>query len=236
LKLLPSHALNLILPQLQRVHLRRHRVLELSNSLINHVYFIEHGLVSVLADTAPGKTIETRMIGPEGFIGIRVVLGKRESYHNRIVQVDGTALRIEADQLTGLLNQNKTLHLTMLGYVHEIFLQTSQLGACNAHHAVEERFARWLLMAQDRCGTAHIALTHKMLARALGVRRPTIGGCIAEFERRGVLYQSRSVINIADRNELEAIACNCYQVIKGLGKADPRCVPRDDLRQSTEYP
>jgi CRP-like cAMP-binding protein len=213
LRALPSEDLNWILPQLERVPLRRRGIVQFSNSSMHHVYFIEHGLVSVLADTAPGKSIETRMIGPEGFIGVRVVLGKRESCHRRMVQVGGSALRMESDQFADVLESNPAIQQVMLQYVHSIVIQASQLNACNAHHSVQERLARWLLMAHDRSSSSKLPITHKMISRLIGVRRATIGDCMSEMEEKEVIARSRSLITILDRDKLLSMACKCYGLI-----------------------
>lgn len=213
LRSLPTDDLNWLLPQLERVPLKRRGIVQFSNSSMHHVYFVEQGIISILADTAPGKSVETRMIGPEGFIGIRVVLGKRESCHRRMVQVSGSALRIEADCFAQALEANRALQQVMLQYVHSIVMQTSQLTACNAHHNVPERLARWLLMAQDRCSTSMLPLTHKMISRLIGVRRATVGDCMSAMEQAGILERSRSLITILDREKLLGAACKCYGLI-----------------------
>lgn len=225
LRSLPPSDLDWLLPQLEPVPLRRSGIVQFSNSSMHHVYFVEQGLVSVLADTAPGKSVETRMIGPEGFIGVRVVLGKRESCHRRMVQVSGSALRIESDHFAKVLEANQAIQHIMLQYVHTIIIQTSHLTGCNAHHNVQERFARWLLMAQDRCGTDKLPLTHKMVSRLIGVRRATISDCMSQLEQEGVLAQSRSLITILNREKLLRSACKCYGLINSAQASVPskRC-------------
>ncbi len=218
LRSLPKEQLAYLLPQFERISLRRRGVVQFANSAMNHVYFIEEGLISVLADTGPGKSVETRVIGPEGFVGIRVVLGKRESCHRRIVQVGGSALRLPSDEFAKLLDENKELHQRMLEYVHNVFIQASVLSACNANHPIQQRLARWLLMAQDRCGSTSLHVTQKMVSRLLGVRRATIGDCMAAMEQQDILVRSRSFITITDREKLETVACRCYASISSSDK------------------
>lgn len=225
LRTLPDEDRQRLLPHLERIELRRRGGAQFPSNTLNHVYFIEDGLVSVLADTGKGKSIETRMIGPEGFIGIRVALGKREGFHRRVVQVAGSAMRVDADVFAALLDDSKALHQVMLDYVHTVILQGSQLSACNANHAIPQRLARWILMAHDRCGTDELTVTQKMLSRVLGVRRATISECLAAMEPDGILERSRSIIRIADRDRLEALACRCYAMIGGSLKL-ARCGTR----------
>lgn len=219
LRSLPEEEKNWLLPQLEWVPLQRRSGVQFSNSSMHHVYFIESGLISVLADTGSGKSVETRMIGSEGVVGIRVVLGKRQSCHRRIVKVSGSALRIDADQFADLLNKNKKLQEIMLGYVHTVMLQASQLSACNAHHTVQQRLARWILLAQDKCGAASLPITQKMLSQLLGVRRASISDCMMELEAQGAIICSRSLIKIGERGKLEAAACKCYRLISDSGNS-----------------
>jgi hypothetical protein len=97
-------------------------------------------------------------------------------------------------------------------------MQTAQLSACNAAHGVQQRVARWLLMAQDRCGSDALPLTHDILARMLGIRRATVTDCIIALEREGILEKARSLIQIVDRPRLKDASCSCYGVIRGSEK------------------
>jgi CRP-like cAMP-binding protein len=218
LRCLPTSDRSRLAPHFERVALIPGRVLQYPNTAMTDVYFIEQGLVSGLADSGHGKSVETWLIGPEGLVGIRVVLGKRESAHGRIVQIGGSALRVPAEAFAALVDTNKLFRQVMLQYVHTVMVQSSQLSACNTHHDIQQRLARWLLMAQDRCETDTLSITHKMLARLLGVRRATVGECAAALEAQGILGQSRSVIRILDRCRLKSIACKCYDVIHGADK------------------
>src|SRR4051794_638584 len=65
---------DLLQPDLEPVSLDfRHWLIE-AGEPIQQVYFPEHGIVSILADTTEGR-IEVGMIGPEGMAGLPVVLG-----------------------------------------------------------------------------------------------------------------------------------------------------------------
>jgi CRP-like cAMP-binding protein len=49
-----------------------------------------------------------------------------------------------------------------------------QSTACNAVHSIEQRLARWLLMAQDRMASDSFPLTQEFVAMMLGATRPTV--------------------------------------------------------------
>jgi CRP-like cAMP-binding protein len=201
-------------PHFEPVTLTPRRMLHQPGTAMEHVYFIEAGLVSVLARTGPAKAVETWLIGSEGLVGVPVILGQRISTHGRLVQVEGRALRINADVLRGILDENAAIRRVILRYVQSIIVQASQNAACNAHHGAPQRLAKWLLAASDKSGADEIPLPQHVLARMLGVRRATVGETIAQLERQGAIARSRSVIRIVDRRQLESAACYCYRVIR----------------------
>lgn len=214
----PERDLKPLWQHLEPVELKPRRVLRYPNTAMDHVYFVEEGLISVLAHTSHSKSVEVWLIGREGLVGVPAVLGERVSSHRRIVQVAGSALRIHADDLRRVLDESAPLRHLLPRYVQTVLIQTSQLGACNAHHGIQQRLARWLLMLQDRCQTAALPLTHEMVSCMLGVRRATVSDSIAALEEQGILGGSRSLITIVDRRELELIACVCYRIVKSADK------------------
>lgn len=80
----------------------------------------------------------------------------------------------------------------------------------NGCHKIEERLARWLLMAHDRVEGDNLALTHEFLARMLGVRRPGVTVALKRLENSGLVSARRGGILIVDRTGLEASANGAY--------------------------
>ena len=60
----------------------------------------------------------------------------------------------------------------LLKFVQAFGVRTSHTAICNARSKLDERLARWLLMAQDRIQGDILPLTHEFLSVMLGVRRP----------------------------------------------------------------
>ena len=60
---------------------------------------------------------------------------------------------------------------TLLKYVQAFMLQTAQTAIANARARIDERLARWILMADDRIRDTTLPFTHESLALMLGVRR-----------------------------------------------------------------
>lgn len=93
-------------------------------------------------------------------------------------------------------------------------LQVSQIVACNRLHRIEQRLARWLLMAQDRLDSGHLAMTHDSFAIMLGTNRPTVSSAAAVLQKRKCIKSVRGGVDITDRKRLETCACECYRTIQ----------------------
>jgi CRP-like cAMP-binding protein len=93
-------------------------------------------------------------------------------------------------------------------------LQMAQTAGCNRLHDVEQRLARWLLMAQDRVNSASLPITHDFLATMLGTDRPSVSLAAGVLQKAGVIEYSRGSVKILNRAELERISCECYGVIQ----------------------
>src|SRR5438552_2853416 len=61
--------------ELHPVSLSLKQVLNEAGAPLDHVYFIEEGVASVLTNMADGSTIEVGMIGAEGMVGVPALLG-----------------------------------------------------------------------------------------------------------------------------------------------------------------
>lgn len=215
-----------LLPRVVEVPLKPEQILHHPNRPIEHVYFVENGLVSVLARTDTDHSVETWLIGRDGLAGIPVLLGASISPHRRLVQVEGTALRISAADLREAMEESAGVRHVLLRYVDVVLTQAAQVGACNARHDVLQRLARSLLMAHDSLESDCLPLNHAILSRMLGVRRASITVGLGELAAAGIVALDRGHVLILDRGRLEAAACGCYQIIKAAHERF-----RIDLRQ-----
>jgi hypothetical protein len=93
-------------------------------------------------------------------------------------------------------------------------MQVAQTVACNRLHRIEQRLARWLLMAQDRAETPMIAVPHDFLATMLGTNRPTVSSAAAILHKKKSIDYVRGGVKIVNRKKLEASACECYRIIR----------------------
>ena len=201
-------------PYLERVPLKFGETIYKSKAKIDHIYFIEKGVISIVGITANEKPIEVGLIGSEGFIGLPVFLGVPRSGNDVIVQGEGAALRISAKAAVSEFSRFGALHDAVLLFAHELFLQLSQITSCNRYHAVEKRLSRWLLMMRDRVEHDTLPLTQEFLSWMLGVRNQAVSQAAMGLQNQGAIKYTRGVLTIIDRLKLEKKSCVCYRMIK----------------------
>jgi len=201
-------------PDLEPIPLVFNSVIYKWNAPIDYVYFPESGVLSMLAVLGEDMRIEVGLTGREGFAGMPVFLGVAKSSNQIIVQAEGAAMRIRAEPALAEFGRGGAFHDAILGFTHDLFLQVSQTTSCNRYHPVEERLARWLLMMHDRAASDTMQLTQGFLSWMLGVRNQAISLAAIKLQNAGLIEYSRGTMNILDRPNLEAAACDCYRVIR----------------------
>jgi CRP-like cAMP-binding protein len=201
-------------PHLERVPLNFGETIYKSKAKIDHIYFPDNGVISIVGITTNEKPIEVGLIGAEGFVGLPVFLGVPRSGNHVIVQGEGTAQRISAKAALSEFTRFGAFHDAVLLFAHELFLQLSQITSCNRHHAVEQRLSRWLLMMRDRVNDDTLPLTQEFLSWMLGVRNQAVSQAAQGLQDQGAIKYSRGVLTILNRRTLEKKACPCYRMIR----------------------
>jgi CRP-like cAMP-binding protein len=214
LSALPEREYERLNNSLELVRLSLHEVLLKPNQLSESFYFPTQGVVSILSVMGDGSTTEVGLIGIEGMVGVLPFLGEGVSYSQSIVQVRGWAMKIELKALQTEYARGETLQKLLLKYALKLFNQVSQCAACNNHHTVQQRTARWLLMLDDRSERGILLMTQQLLSQMLGVRRTGITEVAGLMQRQGIIDYHRGKIKIIDRQALEQFACECYQILK----------------------
>jgi CRP-like cAMP-binding protein len=179
---------------------------------IDHVWFIERGVASLVNTMVNGDAAEVGTIGDEGMVGLPLLLEERIAPTSVYVQVPGTGLRMGARQFSNALAQSASMRRTMHHYAHAFFNQVAQSAACNHFHHIEQRCCRWLLMTHDRMHADEFLLTQEFLAMMLGVQRTGVTVAAGALQKAGFIHYSRGIVTIRDRRGLEAQSCECYEV------------------------
>src|SRR6266446_821961 len=207
-----EEGLERLFSDLHPVSLSLRQVLHEVGAPLEDVYFIEQGVASVLTNMADGSTIEVGMIGMEGMVGVPALLGGRTSAQRVIVQIPGTALCMNAALCKAAFDQSEAVRRVVLRFTEAILNLSAQTAACNRLHSIEQRCARWLLMAIDRVQSDEIPLTHEFLSSMLGVRRAGVTITAGELQSSGLIRYHRGLLTVVDRDGLEATACECYRI------------------------
>jgi CRP-like cAMP-binding protein len=124
---------------------------------------------------------------------------------------------MRAEALRESLRETPQLRHALERFSVVLGLQVAQTAGCNRLHGVEQRLARWLLMAQDRVKSPTLPITHDFLATMLGTDRTSVSLAAGVLQKAGVIEYGRGSVRILKRAELEGIACECHGVIQQYG-------------------
>jgi len=196
------------------VPLAHQQVLADAGHELEDAYFPHSGAISLMAAMREGGYAEITTVGPEGVAGLEEMLGAAAMPSRVLVQVAGVGTRIPIRPLRAALEQSATFRALTHRYIRATFVQLGQSVACNGLHSVEQRFARWLLMAHDRARRDTFDLTQALLAEMLGVHRPSVTVVARMMQSAGLIRYSRGVITVTNRKGLEATSCECYGVVR----------------------
>jgi CRP-like cAMP-binding protein len=211
---LPQAERDLLMSAAEYVGLERRRLLVESEAPISHVWFIVDGIASVLSVMTDSTGVETATVGREGMIGFQVFHGVEFAIEQTMMQVPGAAYRIPREAFKAMLPKLPALSARLHRFSVFMFTFAAQNSGCNRKHPVEMRCARWLLTVAENLRRPELDLTHEFVSQMLGVRRATVTDTLASFESRGLITTKRRLITLLDIDGLEAVTCECHQVIR----------------------
>ena len=211
---LPSEELTALQPHMEQVSLSHGQSIILPYEPIPFVYFPINALLSLVTVMEDGSTVEAGAIGREGMAGLPVLLDAGTTPMQTLTQIPGQAVRVKAEIIKEAFDKGGALQKIFYRYIHTTIVLGSQTAACNRLHRINARLCRWLLMSSDGVDSDELALTQDFLATMLGVRRAGVSEAASELQGKGLIRYQRGRIQIVDRKNLEASACECYKVVK----------------------
>jgi CRP-like cAMP-binding protein len=224
----PTRIANSVLPALspkenrrllansQQVSLAYGDILSEPGDHIRHVYFPNNGLISLLTPVDGHASVEVGMVGSEGMAGIPLFLGINVSPVRALVQGSGSATRMKSAAFRNEIKRNPALQRELNHYLYAFMAQVAQTAACNRHHLLDARLARWLLMTHDRMQSSKFLLAQEFLAHMLGVRRVGVSTAAALLQKKRLIRYSRGHITILDCKGLERASCRCYRAVNDI--------------------
>ena len=202
------------MPDLKHIRCQSEQILMDADSSLDHVFFPDSGVISVLAVYADGNIIEMATIGREGCAGVQAALGAKSSSAQLLVQIPGSAAKMSRAAFTRAMQSMPSCRSLMDAYVQAFLEQVMVSVACNGAHSLKQRLARWLLMMRDRSDGDALPITQSLLGEMLGVHRPSITNAVRELERAGLIKPGRRQVTILDRQGLTNASCECYQLVR----------------------
>jgi len=200
----------LLVPDLSHCDLYRGEVLVFPGQTIEHSWFLEDGIASLVTNSREGHEAEAGIIGTEGMVDVATVLGAVESPLRCNMQIPGSAWRMPAPVLAAACQASETLRAVLNRYTFSLMTQIAHTALANASFSIEERLARWLLMCSDRLPGQEIGITHEFLSLMLNVRRAGVTMAIQSLQSAGFVESRRGRITITNRPGLEEFAKDAY--------------------------
>lgn len=203
-------------PHLEIVKLQQRQVLCETGDTMRHAYFPHDTVISLLAVMEDGRSAEMSICGREGVSGLINANVTRQAFGRYVVQLTGTASRIDIDTMREAINARPNLQRLMRHSMEATMSRILQSVACNAIHSVEARCCRFVLTLYYRIDQDVLPITHDGLAERLGVQRSTVSTVMGKLQRRGLIHQGRGGIIVTDPSRLEEAACECYGRVRDV--------------------
>jgi CRP-like cAMP-binding protein len=211
-------------PRLERVQMPLAQVVYESGRPLEHVYFPTSCIVSVMYVLASGASSGIAVVGAEGAVGVSSFMGGDSTVSRGVVQTEGEALRVPVGDVMAEFRRGGTMQDLLLRYTQSLLTQMGQTAVCNRHHSVAQQLCRWLLLSIDRLPSPEIVTTQELIASMIGVRREGVTEAAGKLQKARVIRYSRGQITVLDRPRLEAMACECYSVVR---RETARLLPLD---------
>jgi CRP-like cAMP-binding protein len=202
-----------LVKQMEPFALQSGTLLGHARSVTDFSYFIESGIVSLVATSRNGSSVEVALIGREGVAGITDALGNQPLPYGLVVQIPGLAYRVPKAVIREHVMSCSALHELLMDYSQRMMHQLAQSALCNRFHTSEQRLARWLLLTAERADTNRFELTHDFVSQMVGAPRPVVSASASALRDKGMIDYRRGVLTIRNAGKLRRAACECVDEI-----------------------
>jgi CRP-like cAMP-binding protein len=211
---LPAAEYGSLQPHLEPASMSLGDVVYESGSRLDYVYFPTTAIVSLLYVMEDGASAEIAVVGNDGLVGIALFMGGETTPSRAVVRSAGAAYRLPGRSIKEEFVRGGVMQHLLLRYTQALLTQMAQTAVCNRHHSVDQQLCRWLLLSLDRLPSNKLIMTQELIANMLGVRREGVTEAAGKLQSAGLIQYSRGRITVLDRPGLEALACECYGVVK----------------------
>jgi CRP-like cAMP-binding protein len=198
---------------LQPAPLERGTVLGELRERTEWAYFVDAGVVSLVAETGSRQSLEVAVVGREGVAGFADALGGRGLPYRLVVQLPGLAYRVRTKVVRDHVFSCTSLHELLMSYSQFLMHQLAQSAVCNRFHTSVQRLARWLLLTSERAGTNRLQLTHEFVAQMVGAPRSAVTAAAAELRASRIIDYERGTVTIKSATRLHSRSCDCVDAL-----------------------
>lgn len=181
---------------------------------IEHVFFPQSGLISLVVVLDTGEQIEAAMLGRDSALGASVAYDAPFWVSTCIAQIAGQGLYMRGADLVALTERHPGLRAQLYAHEQYLLVQAQQMAACNARHHIPARLCSWFLRAQDVIGHGDLHVTQEFLAQLLGVQRASISLIAGALQEEGLIQYRRGRLSILNKDGLAERACGCYETLR----------------------
>jgi CRP-like cAMP-binding protein len=198
----------------QPIALERGTVLSEPGGPMRYVYFPLSCVLSSVSGLRDGTMMATTLRGYEGAFGLLTAIRRAKAHTKCQVQIEGSALRLDAKQLVHLFDVSAQIRQLFLSYWDAVMFQYEQTAVCNTRHTISARLSRCLLDIHDRVIGDVIPFTHQNMANLIAANRTTVSLAASSLRRSGVIETDRGNVRIVDQKGLQAASCECYASVR----------------------
>lgn len=209
-----------LMRELEPCPLQGGALLATPRSTANFLYFVESGIVSLVASTGGGNSVEVALVGREGVAGLADALGQQPLPYALVVQLPGLAYRAPKNLIRDHILSCTPLHDLLMDRSQRVMHQLAQSALCNRFHTSVQRLARWLLLTAERADTSRFELTHEFVAQMVGAPRPVVSEAAARLREKRAIDYRRGVLTIRNLDRLRKLSCECFEVISRAANGD----------------
>ncbi len=206
-------------PHLELVPFRNGDMIARAGDAADSICFPLTGIAAILDALEGDRRYAVALVGSEGFIGWQLLLGNKRWSHDVVMRAEhGTAMRLSATALHGILAERPEIRTVLLRFVDVVMTQMSRTIVSSLAHSIERRMARWILLYHDRVREDDICMTHEEFRLMLGVRRSSVTDALHKLEEDEAVRSVRGRVIVRDRERLLRLAGDTY----GFAEAEYR--------------
>ncbi|RYX92531.1 MAG: Crp/Fnr family transcriptional regulator [Comamonadaceae bacterium] len=229
---LPAEEYARLAPHLEMVTMTSGDQLYAPGVRMQHAFFPVSAIVSLLYVTEDGHSTEVAVVGNEGIVGVSLFMGGKTTISAAQVQSSGTGYRLAAPLLVQEFERGGPTMQLLLRYTQALMTQMTQTAVCSRHLSIDQQLSRRLLLSHDRESSNELKMTHEQIANLLGVRRESVTQAANKLQSSGLIQYRRGHITVSNRAGLEALAGECYAVVK---KEFDRLLPATPRRAEAAF-